>query len=402
MKHAVPKIDDSSPLADVIDALDRVRSLLGMDMSYVSEAKPDCVEFQYVSGSSLPGIITPQHQLAYKDLYCAHILEGRLPSVIQDTHEISLARDLKFVREANVRSLISVPINRSNGDLYGMFCCFSHAPNPTLNARDGDIVRMFADLATKPMNVHLDALETKTTLVNQISDLITTDGIETFFQPIVSLSNGRTLAVEALSRFTKSAPQSPAWWFEQANNADLELDLELAAIKKAISYLPMLPDDIYMTLNASSETLTSRLLHDMIAHVPPSRLVLELTEHQKIKDFKALQDTIEIYADRGIGIAIDDLGAGYSGLNTVLRLNAHVLKLDRELVSNVHLDQAKQSLTKAMVHFANETNSFLIAEGVELIEEDNMLRQLGVRLGQGFLYGRPAPAHEAIANIARP
>jgi len=388
-----------STIGAVTDALDRVRALLDMDVAYVSEAKSDCVELQYIVGSEMPGVLYPERQMPYEDLYCIHIVNGRLPNVIQDTHDIPLARDLKFVRDAQVRSLISVPINRSDGSLYGMFCSFSHKPNASLNQRDGEMVRMFAELVSKQLNTVIDARTQKQQLVHQVSHVIETNGIRTHFQPIVSLSNQRPMAIEALSRFADSTRPDPSWWFSKAHEADLELELELAAVRTALQHLAQLPDGMYMTINVSPETAGTDALAAVLSTVPPNRVVLELTEHHKIRDLPFLRDRLLKFRRSGIGIAIDDLGSGYSGLRTVLELQADVLKLDRELVSDIHLDPAKQALTKAIVHFANETDAFLIAEGIEKLEEHETLRRLGVRLGQGYLYSRPAPADQVIQMI---
>jgi len=152
-------------------------------------------------------------------------------------------------------------------------------------------------------------------------------------------------------------------------------------------------------LNAGPDTLADTRLHKLLEDVPADRVVIELTEHHVIDDLPLLTRSLDVLRERRIGIAIDDLGAGYAGLNTVLGLNANVLKFDRELVSNIHNDPAKQALTKAMIHFARETNAFLIAEGVEKAEENTILRQLGARLGQGYFYARPAPAAEQIRRL---
>ena len=95
--------------------------------------------------------------------------------------------------------------------------------------------------------------------------------------------------------------------------------------------------------------------------------------------------------NRGVKLAIDDVGSGYSGLSQILRFRPDYLKLDMSLVSGLEADAAKRSLALAMQHFAREIGAKLIAEGIEREEEAYALRMLGITLGQGFHLGRPGP-----------
>ena len=380
------------PLDVVVEALDTVRTLLDMDVSYISEADQTHVTFRHVSGGGSEARVTPGRALPLQDMFCAHIANGTIPPVIGDTDAVALLKELRFTQEAKIRSLISVPINRSDGSLYGMFCCYGHRPRPCLNHRDLKTVRMFADLASRSLNMHIDASAMQRHAANQINDIIDRRAIETYRQPIVSLSDKTPMAAEALSRFRAQGPTDPMTWFNLAGKANMSLELELAAIAQAISHLDSLPERMYMTVNASPETLRSPDLPVLLDAVPPDRLIVELTEHTVIDDLPGLTEALETLRARRIGIAIDDVGAGYAGLTTLLGLNADVLKLDRSLVSLIVSAPAKLALGKAMGYLANETYAFLVAEGVERDAEHQTLLQLGVRLGQGFLYQRPHPA----------
>jgi EAL domain-containing protein (putative c-di-GMP-specific phosphodiesterase class I) len=200
------------------------------------------------------------------------------------------------------------------------------------------------------------------------------------------------MAAEALSRFTMHPSLGPEWWFEQAQRTDMQIELEVTAISKALSHLHELPERTYLTVNASPLTVSSPLFFDAVRGVPKDRLVVELTEREIIQETSPLMRALSILREKRIGIAIDDVGAGYAGLSTIVSLKPNVLKLDRSLVSQVQDCTVKQSLTEAMVHFAKEMNAFLIAEGVETAAEHKTLAALGVRLGQGYFYARPADA----------
>jgi len=126
---------------------------------------------------------------------------------------------------------------------------------------------------------------------------------------------------------------------------------------------------------------------------------VELTEREIILETSPLMQALEVLREKRIGIAIDDVGAGYAGLSTIVSLKPNVLKLDRSLVSQIQSCTVKQSLTKAMVHFATEMEAYLVAEGVETAQEHAALKRMGVRLGQGYFYARPTEAEKVTKTL---
>lgn len=397
------------PLADAVQstdsnnvitqALNSVRNHLDMDFSYLSEFSGDDIVFREVSHIDELAIVRPGDRMEQHRTYCSKVASGALPQLIQDTSEYSSAQDIQVTHEIPIRSHISVPIKRRNGDLHGMFCCFSRKPNPTLNQRDLDIVTMFAGIVSHTINDQLEADEARKDARDEISELIESDGLETFLQPVVSLRDNRPVAFEALTRFEKEPHRGPLWWFDKATKADMQVTLEMEAIERAIRLLPRIPEPIYLSVNASPLTMSSVRFLNAMEKIPPNRMFVELTEHEEIAETAALMSVIGTLRRNRIGIAVDDVGAGYAGLSTILRLNPNVLKLDRSLVDGIHKDKAKQSLTTAMLEFAHQMGAFLIAEGVEEVTDDMMLRSLGARLGQGYLYSRPASAREHLDRL---
>jgi EAL domain-containing protein (putative c-di-GMP-specific phosphodiesterase class I) len=120
-------------------------------------------------------------------------------------------------------------------------------------------------------------------------------------------------------------------------------------------------------------------------------LILEITEHDQVDDYVALRQAIAALGE-GVRFAIDDAGAGFASLRHILELSPTHVKLDRGLVSRIHTDPARQALVAGLVHFAERVDLRLIAEGVETMPERDTLLRLGVRIGQGFLFGQPKPA----------
>jgi EAL domain-containing protein (putative c-di-GMP-specific phosphodiesterase class I) len=224
----------------------------------------------------------------------------------------------------------------------------------------------------------------------RIDDVLRDGRLRMVFQPIIELATGNLHGLEALARFDVRPAQSPDRWFAEAAAVGRSTDLELAAVAAALRELPWFPAGVLLTLNVSAETAVSDGLVRLLAEVPPGRVVLELTEHAPVRDYAELASALRSLRDRGIGIAVDDAGAGYAGLQHVLRLHPDVVKLDLELIRDVDTDRAKRALVSAMASFAADIGAIIVAEGIETAAELAVLRELGVGCGQGYHLGRPA------------
>jgi len=121
----------------------------------------------------------------------------------------------------------------------------------------------------------------------------------------------------------------------------------------------------------------------------PDDVIFEITEKNRVADVNGFQDSIAHYRNQNYKIAIDDVGAGYSGLNLISEINPDYIKLDMQLIRNIHLDKLKHSLVQAMVELSNVANIALIAEGIECREELESLLHVGVQYGQGFYIQKP-------------
>ena len=384
--------DSADPDQVMDEALETVRDHLGMDVSYMAELVGETVHFRRVSDPDHLGLIDLTATRPLADLYCGYMMAGQLPRLMPHVGEIPLARDLPITRDLGVQSHVSVPLYRTNGQFYGTFCCLSQKPNPSLNARDLNVVTMFANLTAKSLNAKLDAAGTGERIARAITDVIENADVEIHWQPIVDMATQQIRGMEALSRFAPQPYQSPDRWFAQAALVGMQQTLEMFTLKAAIAQVPLLPPDLYVSLNAAPETIAQGQLPALLAGVDPRRVVIEITEHDAIADHAALMRALAALRAMGVRLAIDDVGAGYAGLSTVLRLAPDILKLDRSLVDTIDQDPARQSLATAMVHFAREIGATMIAEGIERAEERAMLHRLGITLGQGYLFARPAPA----------
>ena len=225
-----------------------------------------------------------------------------------------------------------------------------------------------------------------------VRNAIATRALETHFQPILDLRNGQPIGAEALSRFAQLPVRAPDKWFAEAASVGLGVELEIIAVENALDHLDLLPSSVYLSVNASVETMLTDRFQEAIAGVASERIVLELTEHTKVVDYDLLDQRIEHLRSSGVRLAVDDAGAGYSGLAHILNLQPDVIKLDISLTRGIDTDPARRALGRALLTFGIDAyNASFVAEGIETEGEYETLRSLGCPCGQGFYLGRPAP-----------
>ena len=225
----------------------------------------------------------------------------------------------------------------------------------------------------------------------RIEEAIHGDLLETVFQPIVELEHGAIRGVEALTRFMTRPRRSPETWFVEAARQGLLTQLELAAASRALEHMDGIPDDVYLSVNVSTESLCEPRLLEMLQAIPAARVVLELTERTPVVDYAEMSEWLADLRALGARLAIDDVGKGFSGLGHLVELSPDFLKFDRSLVAGVDADATKRGLITRLTSFAEEVGMEVVAEGIETEGELETLRALGVGTGQGFLLGRPGP-----------
>lgn len=223
-----------------------------------------------------------------------------------------------------------------------------------------------------------------------LAQAITGRSARAVYQPIVDLTRLEIVGYEGLIRFDGAPGLGPDRWFAEARARGIEGELDAVAVSKVLEYRDDLPEHCFLSINLEPRSLTSAALQRVLRGAGRlDGVVLELTEHARIESYSALEPLIDRYRAAGAEVAVDDAGAGYAGLQHVLALRPHFLKLDRSLVEGVHRDGAKRALIEMMGIFADRIDARMIAEGVELLDEALCLRELGVPLAQGYLFARP-------------
>jgi len=226
------------------------------------------------------------------------------------------------------------------------------------------------------------------------------DIITMLFQPVYDLTTRRMIGCEALARFASEPVRGPERWFADAATVGLGPQLELAAIEKALRALDLLPEPMFLAVNASAGTLLSRDLTALCLSADCRRLVLELTEHVPIEDYQAVHAATAPVRNRGLRLAVDDTGAGFAGFRHLLGIRPDIIKLDGSLTRGVDTDPARCALASALVTFTNAVGATLIVEGVETADELATLEQLHVHWAQGYHLGRPQPIADILRAVA--
>jgi EAL domain-containing protein (putative c-di-GMP-specific phosphodiesterase class I) len=164
--------------------------------------------------------------------------------------------------------------------------------------------------------------------------------------------------------------------------------LEATLAASAVEGARHLPPEIWLGLNFSAEAILGGFATPVVVRANRA-IVIEITEHARIDSYPDVRKAISDSGD--VLLSVDDAGAGFASLHHVLELDPDIVKLDIGLVRGIDVDPARQALAAGLCHFAQRTGTTLIAEGVETQGEADTVRDLGVELAQGYLFGGPEP-----------
>jgi EAL domain-containing protein (putative c-di-GMP-specific phosphodiesterase class I) len=270
-----------------------------------------------------------------------------------------------------------------------------------LRGRLDDALRMIEALAhqgTYVPAVEPDAAARRlaaTQLAMVVRDVVAAgEALEMHLQPIVALDKplGTPVGFEALARFQTAPYEPPNVWLERASQAGLQHELELSCVRAALAHLAAFPATPYLAVNVSPATLVSAEFTRIVSEVAAERLVVEVTEHEVVREYDALLRVIGGLRERGLRLAVDDAGAGFASFRHVLELSPEIIKLDTHLTRGVSEDRSREALIRSLVSFADDVGATLIAEGIESRADLMTLRNARVPYGQGYLFAHPGPA----------
>ena len=304
---------------------------------------------------------------------------------------------LASAEQAGITATASAPIGNGDGAVALLRIATAHKDGV---ARLGANTATLAEVAAAARPLLEPALRTRwqnEQTRTRIADILDGQRFRPVFQPIVQLADRAVVGFEALTRFDDGT--QPDRVYADAATVGLSLELELAALAACVAAAESLPSGPWLSLNVSPRTVLDdgHLAAVLAARSRPT--VLELTEHERVDDYAALREAI-VALGPDIRTAVDDAGAGVANFSHLVELRPDFVKIDIGLVRGVNADLTRQALVVGLRHFAQAMDRDVIAEGVETEAERRTLLALGVELGQGFLFGRPAPAGDWTTGAA--
>ncbi len=238
-----------------------------------------------------------------------------------------------------------------------------------------------------------------------LSRLIEGEGLAMAAQPIVDVSTGAVHAYEGLARFGQPGMDgSPLRWFGVAEELGQRSALERACLRVALELLARRPAGTSLSVNLSAPVLLDPLTQAMLEEAGDGQpddlhgLIVEITEETLVHGDMELLSAFDPLRARGVSLAVDDMGAGYSGLRQITTVLPSYLKLDRSLVSGIDRDGERAALVGALAGYSRQVNCLLVAEGIETAAELNAIRELGAPLAQGFFLARPGPPWPEVSS----
>lgn len=249
------------------------------------------------------------------------------------------------------------------------------------------------------LTVPSDTTSPTLTILPTLDEVIESDDLLPHFQPIVSLGDGLTHGVESLARFRAGGPFArPDLLFAYAARKNGVPGLEAACIRGTMREAVTFPDSLLLFMNVHPAALDNAgvvMALESSARqcgIDLSRIVLEITEQQEIRQHPALFESIDRLRELGVRFAFDDVGVAYSHLPLIERIRPAYLKISQLFGTRFEADPTLTKIVRNLVSLAAEFSCAMIIEGVEDASTAAAARDLGIAFGQGWLFGRPADA----------
>jgi EAL domain-containing protein (putative c-di-GMP-specific phosphodiesterase class I) len=305
--------------------------------------------------------------------------------------------DLLSVRDRLAAKLRGFLAQRLPEDISESFCCFVGASM----VRNEPGMRLERLVYRALDEAQADSLEERRRAAQRhiidLRDVLEARLVRSVYQPIVNILKPSVLGWEALSRPAGGSFENIEELFKAAYEARSIWPLERLCREKAMEGLSGLGSGELLFLNVEPDSIDdpqfrSPQMIEMIeeAGLSPDRVVLEMTEHARVRDFTAFRQTLTYFRSLGFRLAIDDMGSGYSALASVAEIQPEFIKIDMSLVHEVDTRPLKRELVDTIARFARRAGIGVIAEGIETMGELEVLLDIGVPLGQGFLFARPS------------
>jgi EAL domain-containing protein (putative c-di-GMP-specific phosphodiesterase class I) len=375
----------------VAELLRTARDSLGLSLAFMTRMDGTTQHLEVVD-SAIPWVFRDGSTQRQDTSFCQAIMDGRLPAVMPDVRDFPAAMQLPAARMPRIRSFVSVPVVLADGSVYGTFCAAGFAADKQLSKRDKALLEVLSRAAALIIEPGVRQRARNAEIESRLRPVIDGGGPVVLLQPIVDLATRRRVGTEALSRFPQEWQLPPDKCFDDADLIGEREHLELLALQRAGAQLGRVSG--YVAMNVSPATLFTPGCVDFLERLPLDRVVLELSEHEPIEDYDALQAVLAPLRARGMRLAIDDVGAGFSSLRHIVVTAPDVIKLDRSIVTGLGADPVLSVVVRSLVDLARAVGAQVVAEGVETEADATTLATLGAGLGQGWHFGRATPSED--------
>jgi EAL domain-containing protein (putative c-di-GMP-specific phosphodiesterase class I) len=337
-----------------------------------------------------------------------HLPIHSLPFLIGRRDDLTLPLASKTVssRHAEITESGGRLVLRDLGSTNGTYVNGRRITEPVTLEED-DLVQ-FANMAFR-VRQHAGRHNTQTVQENvydramalvQFDKLMSQRAVTPFFQPIVALSTKEIVGYEVLGRSRLFGLETPKEMFHIAAQLNLEVELSVMLRWEGVQVSRALPGPTNLFVNTHPRELAQPGLLESLDKLrdnhPDQRLTLEIHE-SAIADAGQMSELRTELLKLNIGLAYDDFGAGQSRLNELVEGKPDYIKFDMSLIRGIDTASSeRQQILATLVQMVHNLGIRSVAEGVETQAEDDVCRQMGLDLGQGFLYGRPAPARETL------
>jgi EAL domain-containing protein (putative c-di-GMP-specific phosphodiesterase class I) len=369
-----------------ISDMERVESVFGFER-YEALLKRAAVHIQEMNGADYGGTLLLTQRGVYDDQFCVFAPYNLLTrSTLLSLEKIAKRLYMVLEGELKVDGLPGLSIHIGYSILhYNPFLRFERLVHR--------VVEETAALA------HCQE-ETESVLHElELRQILSRQSITTLFHPIVDLIDFKVVGYEALTRGpTGTTYESPETLFSCARHSRLTHQLDHLCKVTAMASARAKPSEALLFINTLPTTLDDPAFLDgsaaeLLARsgLDPARVVWELTERHPIDNYEAFVSVMKAHSEMGYHLAIDDVGTGYSSIQTITHVRPHYLKVDGSLIRDIQSNLLKQELLSSLLILAKNLGAAVIAEGVQSLEEMESLKELGIFLAQGFLFGRPSP-----------
>ena len=297
---------------------------------------------------------------------------------------------------------LTLPYLRERPILHVGYGLVLHSP---LESHERQILRLIEDaLASADLRHRLRDRDQREGLL----EIIYNRSLWTAFQPIVEIETRQVVGHEGLSRGPRGTElEAPMALFGLAARHGLVEELERSCRRQAFVDWEVFGGTGRLFVNTVPATvrdpsfLGRGVLDYLGERISPRFVTLEITERQVIENLNLYREAMHSFIELGFSFAIDDVGAGYSGLETIASLGATYLKIDMALVRDVHQKPISQQVVKAILDMGTGVGATVIAEGIQTVEEADAIQKLGIRYGQGYLFARPADPYAPRKVVVR-